>query len=200
MGRTWDPESIPDTTHLPQNHYTLSIDALDEQTSKGGKLMYQGTFRVADGPEVGAPLYEYFVVGSDDDPQARDPQTWAKSIGARRMKRLFKAAGVANTPDLDAMIAAAIQQRFVCLVTEDVDDGARDPKYKGRLRNRLGNMYPLGSEPASNGPAPAVAPRTMPPISGESGTGGGITCGYCQVTVPRAQYLAHLDAQHAQAE
>lgn len=206
MGRTVPNfDDIPESTPievLPENHYLFSIDAIVEQPSKAGKLMYTATLRVAEGDHEGSPLFERYVIGSDSDPNADDPQTWLSSIGSQRLKQLLKAAGTGGG-DMDQMIATAVGQHVVALVSIEIDSGKADPKYKGTKRNRLGRVYPKGGEPTRATPA-AAAPRIPPPISGESGAKrvaaqATIRCGSCMEQVPRDEYLRHVESKHPDA-
>lgn len=200
------PESSP-LQVLPENHYAFAIEAITERPTKAGKLMYEATLRVVDGEYADSPLFENYVIGSDSDPNADDPQTWLKSIGAQRLKRLLKAAGVPTAGgDMDQMIATAVGQHVVALVTIEIDSGKTDERYKGKKRNRLGNVYPKGAGPAA--PAAPVAaaptPRAMPPISGESGTKRiaavpTIKCGSCGTQIPRDEYIRHVETVHPDA-
>lgn len=213
MARNIDWDSVPDSTLLPDNMYVFEIESITEGASKAGHLMYTGAFRVADGEFTGTPLYDRFAIGTNDDPTADDPQTWVKSIGARRMKRLFKAA----MPDLplagniDEMIRVATQQRFVAMVNIEEDDGVKDPKYKGVKRNRIAAMYPATNVVAPVAPvatkaaAPlrTVAPKPAAPKAAAQVSAPKVPtvkCGYCQAMIPRDDYVNHIDQQHPDAE
>jgi hypothetical protein len=206
----WD--EIPDSTLLPQDLYTFEVDDLTEETSKKGKLMYRAVFRVTDGNYTGTPLYDYFSIGSDEDPTASEPSTWTNSIGARRMKRLFKATQIPMTSDIDEMVENVKQQRFVASVAQEMDDGLRDPKYKGVKRNRIDGMFPLGTRiaggngPAVAPPAPAPAPaRAAAPPKPAPAAGARaakpaaiptVTCPYCKAAIARNGYMQHVTEQH----
>ena len=223
MGRYVPLDEIPDLPDvLPEDIYVLSIDEIAEMATKeGNKLMYLTTFRVDEGTYTGAPHYEYFVVGSVQDPNADDQETWKASMGAKRLRKLFAMAGVpVKGGDIDEMIATATGQKITAVITQEVDDGARDPRYKGRVRNRLGSMYRYGERAPGNSTGPkaaptsttgstAVAPPKASPATKSAPTAPrqGVatqekmtTCSYCRKQVPRREYTAHLEAEHANEE
>jgi hypothetical protein len=146
--------------------YLLSIAGIEETANRKGGLMYKAELRVTE-PKTfaGSPLYENFSVGTEDDPEAEDPETWKASIGARILKRMFHAAGVEATTNIDAMIAAAEGQSVICLVSRHIDDGKNDPQYKGRERNRIGGWYAPGErEIKVDGVAPAARTAAKPAL------------------------------------
>lgn len=171
MARSWPVESIPDSSVVPDGVYLLTIASFEEKQNRKGGLMYAGEFRVVE-PQAfaGSPLYENFSIGTEEDQEAEDPETWKASVGARILKRVFKAAGVEASDDIDDMIAAAEQQHVTAIVARVVDDGKNDPQYKGRERNRITAWYAPGereikveglaaSKPKTaglNGPKPAA--------------------------------------------
>lgn len=166
--RTWAPETIPDSTVLPEGAILFTIeDIIEERTNEGDRLMYNFHFRAQEPPAVASLMhFERFTIGSPEDPEAEDPDTWAKSIGARIMKQVLKASQVELGEDLDEVFGAAKGQNVIGIVTQQVDDGSRDPKYKGQIRNRVQRWYAPGErEVALNGPA-AAAPTALKPKPG----------------------------------
>lgn len=217
MARTVNWDDIPDSTLLPQDLYEFEVEDLTEETSKKGKLMYRGVFRVVQPTAfAGAPIYDYFAVGTDDDPTAQDELTWKNSIGVRRLKRLFKAAQIPMTPEIDEMVETAKGQHFVGSVSQEVDDGTRDPKYAGVKRNRIDAMYPVGTRlPGAAGSGETTATPAAPPRPAASAAGRGaaprpaptrattaptVPCPYCGEVMARAAYPAHAKSKHPDAE
>lgn len=219
MARSIDWDQIPDSTLLPQDLYEFEVEDLTEETSKKGKLMYRGVFRVVQPANfAGAPIYDYFAVGTDDDPTGQDDLTWKNSIGVRRLKRLFKAAQIPMTPEIDEMVETVKGQHFVGSVSQEVDDGLRDPKYAGVKRNRIDAMYPVGTRlPGSADAAPIAAPAAVaPPRPAATAAGRGaaaakpaptrasaaptVPCPYCGEVMARAAYPAHAKSKHPDAE
>lgn len=168
MGRRAPWDDIPDATVLPGGTYQFAIESVEETISSTGKLMYNGTFNVVE-PKAFAGLnhWESYVIGSDTDPNAEDPDTWKASIGARNLKRMLNKAQVPLSDDMEAVCVEAAGHQFVSLVTQETDDGSRDPRYKGRVRSRIQGYYGLGDQaPTVEQPAPArvtAGAPTVPP-------------------------------------
>jgi hypothetical protein len=145
-------------------------------------------------------------VGTTDDPTATEDQTWKNSVGVRRMKRLFKSTQIPMTPDVDEMVTAVKQQRFVAAVSQETDDGVRDPKYKGVKRNRVNAMYPVGTRLPGNGPAPTVTapPAAQPakpvaaavPRAPKATATPTVPCPFCSEAIARSQYREHVASKH----
>lgn len=224
MARTVNWDDIPDSTLLPQDLYEFEVEDLTEETSKKGKLMYRGVFRVVQPANfAGAPIYDYFAVGTDDDPTGQDDLTWKNSIGVRRLKRLFKAAQIPMTPEIDEMVETVKGQHFVGSVSQEVDDGLRDPKYAGVKRNRIDAMYPVGTRLPGSADATVAAPAAAPPAVGgntaparvagprpttaapravptRASAAPTVPCPYCGEVMARAAYPAHAKSKHPDAE
>jgi hypothetical protein len=202
MGRTVNWDEVPDSTLLPQELYEFEVEDLTEETSKAGHLMYRGVFRVTSDKFTGTPLFDYFTVGTAEDPTAADPLTWKNSFGVRRLKRLFKATQVPMSPDVDEMVEAVKQQRFVGAVSQEVDDGVRNAQYKGVKRNRIDAMYPVGAaKPTAVAATPApVAPKAAPaaktPARAAVKAAPTVPCPYCGEAVARNGYVQHVAEQH----
>jgi hypothetical protein len=94
-------------------------------------------------------MVENFVLGSDTDKQCKDPKTFSGSVGASRLKTMLKKAGVTLNPSLKKTLENAAGKEFVASVTVEKDDGSRDPKYKGRERNRISAFFSIGEHKPS---------------------------------------------------
>lgn len=230
MGRTIpvNLNDIPDSTLLPTGMYLMSVDTIEETTTNPDKgiarLMYKATFKVVE-PEqfAGVPLFEYFVIGNNDDPDARQAATWLNSVGAKRLKRLAKATLVPVTNDADAMVGAITGQRFVASIGQKIDDGQRDPKYAGFKRNTVEGMHAVGTQtigitgssdaavdelpivPATVKTSAAV--QTAPSSGGQAAKPASkaaasptVPCPYCGTPVTRAEYMNHVRAAHPENE
>lgn len=141
-GRQVNFDAVPDTGAIPDGIYQVSIADLEETASKTGKLMYNTRFEVMEPADfAGMGIFEMFVIGSDEDPDAAEDATWVKSVGARRLKQTLKAAQVPLDTDMDNVIAAAIQQQLVISVSQEIES---EGDYAGRVRNRISAFYQLG--------------------------------------------------------
>jgi hypothetical protein len=126
--------------------------------------MYRAQYSIAEPePYVGYPQYDYFVIGTADDPQAEDPETWKNSIGARQLKRMFKAAQVPMSDDIDEMCAVATGQQLIAVVGQQITK-------RGTPMNQINGYYALGEREvgleqkpaAARGRVPARAPVAAP--------------------------------------
>jgi hypothetical protein len=203
MGRNIDLNEVPDSTLLPDDLYLLEVEDITEETSKAGRFMYRTVYRVQEPATfAGVPLYDYFAIGNEDDPNANEQATWNNSLGARRLRRLAKATMVPLTKDIDELVATIKGQRFSARVGQRVDDGVRDPKYKGNVSNQVVAMYPVGATndthvapPAAASkaatPAPPAAPKAAKAVSAST-----LSCPFCSETVARSAYNAHVKSNH----
>jgi hypothetical protein len=214
MGRNFDFTGVPDSNLLPAGMYEVEIESLEERQSKAGTLMYAGVYRVAEGPHTGTPIFDYFNIGNAEDPNADDPETFKNSIGARQLRRLIKAAGI-TLGAFDETITALVGQHVMLSVDQQIDDGKRDPKYKGTIRNRIVGTYSLGEREPGASPAkpstlespraattrPGTATAPAPPKAAvRAPKVATVKCGYCKQDVPRAEYVNHVETQHAGEE
>lgn len=160
MGRLFPWEEIPDSNIVPDGVYSCQGALLEETRSQAGKLMYKSQMTVQEPIDYkGITFFEYFVIGSDEDLEALQPITWKTSIGARRMKSLFKAAQLPQVQDIDQLVASFAGSIFLSLVTMQIE---KEGDYKGTPRNRLNAFYKVGErsvglEQGSKGPAAAAA-------------------------------------------
>ena len=145
MGRRAPWQDIPDSAVVPDGVYHLAVEEIEESQSSeqtGGKLMYELEVRVIEPKAfVNLPLYNNFVIGSDDDPNADDPETWKASVGAKNLKRFFSAVQVEFVDDLAPMCVTAKDQEFLGLVTKSQETQGQ---YKGRERNNFNGWFKLG--------------------------------------------------------
>lgn len=223
MGRAVAWESIPDQNVLASGVYEVVIDDVEERRSRSGLLMYTMILGPV-APIMGGPShFENFVIGTQDDPNADDPQTWANSVGARILKRALRAAQVPLEDDLDAVLMTAAGQHVVIAVSVETET---EGPYAGRQRNRISGWYSPGerepaldgdtptapartaTKPTSSTPAPEPvnkvvrpparsAPKSAPKPAVKAAVASTIECALCQPPqqVPRAQYATHVQ-QH----
>jgi len=84
---------------------------------------------------AGTRLMDWFQVGTEDDPKAKQQETWNGSIGAKKLKRLLKRASVAaQDGDDEEWMDAAQGQEVCCHVTRQKDEN-------GNWRNRVNGEY-----------------------------------------------------------
>ena len=165
MGRQVPWDEIPSAGALvPDGVYVLEVTGLEESQSQSGKLMYPGVFAVVEPVDfAGYPVYENYVIGNDDDPNADDPATWKKSMGSRFMRTMLDKAGVPLDGDMDAVSAEAAGRQFLAVIGQRETD-------RGTMVNQIRSYYALGEREVgvSSGatpttrPGPKPAPRAAP--------------------------------------
>lgn len=135
---------IPDFSMLPKGIYQLAIKALEPYNKQGNnKLVVKGTFEAIEPDSfAGMTFREYFTIGSDEDPEAEDPETFKRTSGSRKLTRILKKANVDLADELDETCANAAGAEFMASVeVEEQQEG----EYKGRKNNRIGSVYEAGS-------------------------------------------------------
>lgn len=139
MSRNIPLEEIPDSSIVPDGAYNVQVALLEVAVSKAGKLMYKANYRIEDGEYADQVLFDNFVIGSDDDPDATEAKTW-KKFGGQRWKKLIKAAQVPFLNDEDELMAALKDQKLtVVVVTEEDKTGTYD------AQNRIKRYLAYGS-------------------------------------------------------
>ena len=137
MSRNIPLEEIPDSAIVPEGQYNAEVAVTETAaTQQAGKLMYKVTFRVVDGDFAGMPIRDMFVIGSDDDPQAKENSTW-KRMGGIRWKNFIKACQVPMLSAEDELLAALAKQRLTLLV------GIENSEQYGQ-QNRVKRYLPFG--------------------------------------------------------
>jgi hypothetical protein len=167
----WD--EIPDAGQtLEEGNYRFKVEALEETVSGAGNLMYKGSFEGVEPKEsAGVVKFEYFTIGNADDPDGNQPDTWKKSIGAKRMKQLFKACQIPNSlKTMDEIIANINQLQFdsAIWIKEDEDESS---DYYGSKQNKFARyqkagelqLGPIKSSPSTLAATPV--PKPTPPVA-----------------------------------
>jgi hypothetical protein len=206
MGQQVEWDSIGDGATLMTGLVTFTVEDIAETVTAakegrpGGNKMYVASFKATEPPEYkGLTMRDWFAIGNDGDPKAQKPETWSRSIGASRLKRLFGVTHITMSKDVDENIAACIGQSFVAHVTEEVDNGKRGVQFAGRRTSRISRMYPVGMAPLIAGSseptlvAPPVASKPLPVRPPASLTA---PCPYCSEVILRSEALTHIAAKH----
>jgi hypothetical protein len=210
MSRVIPFGSIPDSNILPDNIYRLKIDKLEEVMSKerdgkASKLMYKLTTRVVEpASHKGLFFTEFFTIGTEEDPEAEELNTWQTSIGGRALKRLSAKLGVptGDEEDSDAFLAAVKGVEYLSTIitkTEPDEKNGQPNPYKGRVNNQVTAYWALGErEPGSlsegNGKhAPKTTKTTKPQQQAAPATTDDVSCSACKKRVPRKDLKAHVE-------
>lgn len=150
-----------DDEALPAGRYYLEVveyDAKPETAhSKTGKYMPSISFKVLQPAEYAGrklPRKEYFVLGTDEDPEFEDENT--KGPGLGRFKRLTDAAGVSCDGEVDEVLAEV--QTVGAILSREVQpeknrDGTTN-EYAGRVQNEIKSFFAVGDH------APEIFPDT----------------------------------------
>jgi len=126
---------------VPAGGYKCRIEEIErtvtsENARTPGVKQYRANLRVIEPKKnAGAPLSDWFQIGTEDDPKGRDQATWQQSLGAKKLVRLLKRAGVAARDGDDEEWMDAAQGQEICVhVTKERDDN-------GIWRNRVNGEY-----------------------------------------------------------
>lgn len=156
MGRVIPFGGISASNVLPTGFYHCRVVELKETQSsdadgKTPKLMYKLTAEIMEPAAYkGQRIFENFVIGTDDDPDAELLETWQASIGGKNMKRLQSKLNLAvgDEEDSDAFCEMVKEQEFVAQVQFYLDDGKKNAQYKDQPRNRTTAYWTVGEKPA----------------------------------------------------
>lgn len=170
------PENIREPREiLASGAYVGTFEEFDDsQATSTGKYQIQVVLAVEDPAEArGSKHFERFVIGSDSDPKADDPQTWEMRDGKQNFAaQLFcdalKKAGVSPSGDTNQDFAYAKGQRVGFIVKQSVQaavnsDGTPNA-YAGRIQSQVSGFFRVGEREAkvyeAQAPRPAATPAT----------------------------------------
>lgn len=206
MGRQWNPDAISDSTQLPAGVYVGRIKEIEEtQTKEFGKLMYVCQLEVIEPAEFHGMLQrDNFVIGSDTDVDAEDPKTWEASLGAKRLKALFKKARVPFHKDLDVMRLKAQGHEVGWTLVHKQDP--KNPQYVNAnvtAYKEVGTAAPVSIASATTAKvantAPAGVIAAVAPKAAPKKLSGTIQCPTCDEMVAKTEFAAHADMHEEQA-
>lgn len=227
MSRIVPFNHIPDSSVFPDGIYRLTVEKFDvtqtkEREGKQQKFMFALTGKIVAPEQYKNMLYsEYFVIGTEQDPDAEQVETWQSSIGARSFKRFVKALGipVGDEEDAESLAASIRGAEFLATIvtkvepdTKKINGVEQDNPYKGRVNNNTSAYWKVGEkEPGlTNGhDASAAKPTARRTVAG-AGTAAKpaaaaapsdeVRCSACPPTAPkvkRSDLRAHAQ-QHMQ--
>jgi hypothetical protein len=167
MSRIVPLGNIPDSNIVPDGTYHLKVVELKSDTTKvkedddnprPARLFYRLAAQIVAPAAYKGQFYrEDFYIGTDEDPDAEQLDTWSSSFGARNFKKFLKATGVAfgDEEDDDSLAAAVKGQEYLATIVQKIEpekrkDGSENP-YKGQARNNVTGYWIVGEkEPALN--------------------------------------------------
>ncbi len=142
----WD--EIPDTNVVPGGLYPLVAVSMEEIYSKEhSKLMYKVCVQIMDDAGVqdfsGMLLWEQFTIGSEEDPNATELNTWKKSFGAKMLKQMIAASQIAERADMDKICLNFKDHQLIANISYSVDNDP-ESEYRGQPQNRMRGFYKMG--------------------------------------------------------
>lgn len=185
---------IPRGQMLPEGPWTLEIVKIEE-TRTDDNLRQVTMERRTVWPSRGLPDYEYYTLGTPEDPDAEETATQVSSIGMQMLMKCLDLAGVRglDNPDADSdqLFKNAEGCRFDAQCTYVTDDGTKNPTDKGRVYKRLmmykaGALAALRRPPAKPEPPPS---RPQPPTPAPAPTNedeDATDRGYDETVTPRS--------------
>ena len=173
MGRQMPWDDIPDSNMFPTGFYHVEGIKLEETVSSpnsGGKLMFAAEVRIVEhgttSAYTGMHIFNNFVIGSDEDPEAQVPGTWAKGFG-RSYKQMIAAAQIAEQRDTEKQCASFPGTQFIwglkLVVQSDTNRDGTPNQFAGSEQNNPTRFYKIGAkepgiEPKKKAPGVAAAP------------------------------------------
>lgn len=225
MSKIYDPNVIPDWTgQFPPGRAHVRIESIDDvERTSTGKYQIRVTLRGLEPVDVAdQPHFERFVIGTNEDPEADDPNSW-KGIAARRYKDMLKKAGIEASGSVEKDTVAAVGQALGILVSNEEQrannrDGSPNP-YAGRIQASIRSFFIYGEQPVGDGgyrgvppaaapavptpaakPAPAARTRAVAAQPQPAAPVQTVACSICGQPVPRVQFAAHVAAHEAANE
>ena len=110
-GKTWPHEKVSEAgAVLPDGMLTVKVVKGEESETKStGKYSIVFRTRVVEPQSLRNQPYRLnFVIGTEDDPEADESDTWMASFAASRYKSFLKAADVPETGDIEEELDAAV--------------------------------------------------------------------------------------------
>jgi hypothetical protein len=126
---------------VPSGGYKCVIEEIErgvtgENAKTPGSKKYTARLRVVEPKRyAGTAIFDTFTIGTEDDPKGRDQETWRTSLGAKKLFRLLKRAGVpAKDGDDEEWMDAAQGQEVCAHVMKEVG-------LNGGFRNNVNGDY-----------------------------------------------------------
>lgn len=155
----WDDIGEPGSSFDIGLAYLFEIEDAELTESKGGKAMVKVMFRCME-PDPGAIYYDNYTLGSDDDPEAKDPATLTKAYGMKLLKKMLSQAGAKLGSDMEKVLDRAKGRKVGIIFKNEKDD-------RGEERARASRYFAEGEmAPGTNaGKAKAAAPKVATPAT-----------------------------------
>lgn len=153
-------DEIPASSCIPANTYEIKIVDIDVTYSREKQLrMVQVHFEIASGPFEGTALQVGpYVLGTENDPDAQDPELWRKpqahkAYGIIRWGKLLEAIDLKVGGMLFETCIRAVNRHFFAIVTVSKDENPASPFYLSE-RNQIpdNGYFKLSQRPMAGTP------------------------------------------------
>jgi len=207
MGKKIPWAEIDDRNLVPPAIYECSIRGITDERTKGGGtldagcLMYGASYTIERSDPAGFEgrvLFDRFAVGTNDDPNADEPESWKKPGGPQRLKRMLTSSDVTLHDDMEDVKAEAVEKRLLLSVTIRTTE-------RGTELNDVKEYYELGTRDVGtlgNGRGNGkTATKPKKATGGKKKTAAKkreqtVECPQCSESVPAAQFPVHMDEVH----
>lgn len=131
MGKRWPTEEVPESGFFtyPDGPLTVKVKSQEDAETRNGKYVIKVESRVLEPKQFrNQPFNFNFVIGSDNDPEADNPETWThppSCYAASRYKSFLKACGVPNVGDTEEEAANTPDSIIVIDVGHHESDGKK---------------------------------------------------------------------------
>src|SRR5262245_8962233 len=127
---------------VPAGGYKCVIESIEKgktgpNSQVPGLMRYEVRLRITEPKKYGgSAVMDWFTIGTEDDPRAREPETWRNGgLGVKKLARLLKRAGVAaKDGDDEEWMDAAAGQEVCAHIRRETDE-------TGQYRNRVNGDY-----------------------------------------------------------
>lgn len=195
-----DWSEVPDKLTIDAGLATLEIKEVSRIMSKAkpeeGKaakamIVVKSTV-IEPTPSSGMQFTHYLVIGSEEDPEAKQRETKMKRGGAVDFRNLIVSAKIPLKNYKDSELFQLLKGcRYVTNITIEKDG-----------RNGSKGFYPIGTDARAAGVKPSVASRVVRSIAASSAPSAvliqaKVACPVCDTPVNRSEYGSHLQAHEA---
>ena len=210
IDRQWEPSEVPAIRDaVPRGTYRVRIKDIDTQYTQKEppRLMYVTQIEIVEPDEVrGLTLWDRFVIGTPDDPEGEDPDTW-RTFPAQRLHEMCESCGVPGNRSVAAMLRNTLGKEALASVTQNADgrnevkryysigakligygtDGAAQQTRgapRARTMNGPARTRPDGAARQETRVAGATVRRTSSPAT--------VECRTCGEAIPTKEYQRHV--------
>jgi len=211
IDRQWDPDAVSEIRDaVPRGNYRCKLREVESvyTNKQPPRLMYVAQHDILE-PEdyAGARLFDRFTIGTDNDPEAEDPESWSdKSFAVKRIKEMCTAFGVASNRSVAKMLRGAIGREALAFVVQPQEDQNEVKRYYPLNGDRRAGVA-TGAASREGAAARRGAPKARAPeetrVAGttvrRAAAPAHVTCRICGENVATKEYQAHVQ-EHNEEE